>query len=64
MGIWEQVLAFQKQGDDGPKKYLEKWLELEAKTRNNFTHVPGGSLYGEGRTARHNSAVDLDHGQG
>ena len=34
VGIWEQVLAFQKQGDEGPKKYLEKWLELEAKIRN------------------------------
>ena len=34
MGIWEQVLVFQKQGDEGPKKYLERWLELEAKIRN------------------------------
>ena len=34
VGIWEQVLAFQKQGDEGPKKYLEKWLELEAKIKN------------------------------
>ena len=32
--IWEQVLAFQKHGDEGPKKYLERWLELEAKIRN------------------------------
>ena len=34
VGIWEQVLVFQKQGDEGPKKYLERWLELEAKIRN------------------------------
>ena len=32
--IWEQVLAFQKHGDEGPKKYLERWSELEAKIRN------------------------------
>ena len=27
--ICEQVLAFQKNGDEGPNKYLERWLELE-----------------------------------
>ena len=30
VGIWEQVLASQKQGNEGPRKYLEKRLELEA----------------------------------
>ena len=32
--IWEQVLVFQKHDDEGTKKYLERWLELEAKIRN------------------------------
>ena len=27
VGIWKQVLASQKQGNEGPRKYLEKWLE-------------------------------------
>lgn len=32
--IWDQILEFQKIGDEGPKKYLERWLELEAKIQN------------------------------
>ena len=32
--IWEQLLAFKRQEDEGPKKYLERWIELEAKINN------------------------------
>ena len=32
--ILDQVLKFQKSGDEGPKKYLERCLELVAKIRN------------------------------
>ena len=28
------VIAFQKHDDEGPKKYLERWMELEAKIKN------------------------------
>ena len=31
--------------------------------RSNLANVLSGSLYGESRTARHNQAVNLDHGQ-
>ena len=34
VGIWEQVLAFQKQGEEGLRNYLEKWLELVARIKN------------------------------
>ena len=56
-------IAFQKQGDEGPKKYLGVRSQDQEQWRNNFTNVLGGSFYGEGRTARYNQAVDLDHGQ-
>ena len=34
MELWEQVITFQKHDDKRPKKYLERWLELEAKIKN------------------------------
>ena len=37
--LWEQVIAFQKHDDEGPKKYLGRWMELEAKIKNSGEEI-------------------------
>ena len=57
--LWEETLAFKREAGETPMKYLEKWLELEAKIWNSYLQMFLGDHFLEGVDIKDNTRQSI-----
>ena len=43
--LWEEIISFKSEEGERPRKYMEKWLELEARIKNSREVIVLGSSF-------------------